>query len=321
MVLQGVFVGLHNHNPYFENFNDSVPLLLMAMNSLRIQSPTEMAAPIKFSFLVSFCSWASLAICLIGFAAQSLGLPSTSALSGVAAGFYFALLAASVLTGYKLKWIYWLCFLIVLVFSASDFNRTTVAFFIISAGFLFLKLSLQKPLRALSGMMIASFVIFISWNSLTEDSKTKRRINDLWQVSSESRTGSIGERMNEWVSIQAKVAEAGTTARWIGLGHGALYNVQYTHTVIKDYGFAHFAWALFYLRYGLSGYLFLTFFALILVWQTCKYWSYKNPVSMTVALLSMVSVLYLATYVNFVILCLGLQFLVLKKNDPLQNEP
>jgi hypothetical protein len=313
MVAQGTFVGIYNHNAPFEIFNDSVPLLLMAMNGLRIQSPTELRSTIDFSFLLKFCSLMSLSICCLGFVAKSMGLPSTAAISGVISGIYYALLIAALLTGYRIKFFYWICFFIVAGFSADDFNRTTLAFFMFSGLVLFLKYSVFSPLRAVSLIIIMSLLGAALWNFLPEDSKTKQRFTDLAQVSTESRTGSVGERMSEWVSIQEKVAQSGTTARWIGLGHGALYDVRYTFYVVRDYGFAHFAWALFYFRYGLSGYIYLGLLTIILIWQTLRYWSFSSPLQMTISLLSLMSILYLATYINFVILCMGLQFLVFGK--------
>ncbi len=313
MVIQGTFVGLYNHNAPFEIFNDSVPLLLMAMNSLRMQSPVESKLPVNFGFLIRFCSWMSLLICCFGYLAKSSGLPSTSAISGVISGIYYALFIAALLTGYRLNLFHVICFFIVAGFSADDFNRTTLAFFMFSGLILFLKYSVFNPARAILFFMAMTLLGFALWNFLPDDSKTKQRFTDLAQVSSESRTGSVGERMSEWVSIQEKVAQGGTSARWIGLGHGALYDVRYTFRVIKDYGFAHFAWALFYFRYGLSGYVYLGILTFMLIWQTYRCWSFKSPLQMTVSLLGLMSILYLATYVNFVILCMGLQFLVFGK--------
>jgi hypothetical protein len=316
MVAQGLFVGIYNHNQPFEIFNDSFPLVLMAVNALRLQSPIENKWEIDFEFLIRFCSWMSVAICVIGFIAKSiLGLLSTPAISGVIAGVYFVLMIAALLTGYRIRFIYWLCFILVLFFSASDFNRTTLAFMLLMIGAIFFKFSIYKPFMALLFMAATLTLGFGLWNFLPEDSKTKGRITDLTQASAESRTGSVGERLSEWHAIQEKVAQNGTTARWIGLGHGALYDVRYTVRVIKDYGFAHFAWALFYLRYGLSGYVYLFFLTAILLWQLVRYWSFSAPLSMSISLLSLFSLLYLATYVNFVILCMGLQFLVLNRSD------
>jgi hypothetical protein len=314
MVAQGTFVGIYNHNVPFEIFNDSVPLLLLAMNSLRMQSPAELQSPIDFPFLLRFCSFMSLSICCLGFLAKSMGLPSTAAISGVISGVYYALFVAALLTGYKLRLLYWVCFFTVAAFSADDFNRTTLAFFMFAGLVLFLKYSVFSPVRAMLLIIIMTLLGFALWNFLPDDSKTKQRFTDLAQLSSQSRTGSVGERMSEWVSIQAKVEQSGTTARWIGLGHGALYDVRYTFHVIRDYGFAHFAWALFYFRYGLSGYCYLALLTIMLIWQTLRCWSFNSSSKMTISLLSLMSILYLATYVNFVILCMGLQFLLFEKS-------
>ncbi len=322
MVAQGTFVGIYNGNVPFEIFNDSFPLLLMALNSLRFQSPAEAKYEIDFAFLIRFCSITSVVICVLGYVAKSiLGLPSTSAIAGVIVGIYVALMIAAVLTQYRIRAIYWLCFFVMLGFSADDFNRTMLAFFFISGIVIFCKLCVYKPFGALTFIASVSVLSMVFWFSLPENSKTKGRITDLTQVSAESRTGSVGERLSEWVAIQEKVARDGTTARWVGLGHGALYDVRYTVRIIKDYGFAHFAWALFYLRYGLSGYVYLFFLTAILLWQAYRYWSFSNPLAMTISLLSLLSLLYLTTYVNFVILCMGLQFLVFSKSRPITNSP
>ena len=48
MVTQGLFVGIIHHNAPFKIFNDTVPLLIIALNILRMQSHYELKKPINF---------------------------------------------------------------------------------------------------------------------------------------------------------------------------------------------------------------------------------------------------------------------------------
>lgn len=58
-------------------------------------------------------------------------------------------------------------------------------------------------------------------------------------------------------AVQEKLDTLGTEAQWLGLGFGGVYEVQFTHVMLKDYGHAHYSWVWFNLRFGRIGYLYL----------------------------------------------------------------
>lgn len=311
MIAQGVFVGLMNHNQLFEIFNDSAPLLVLILNGLRMQSLSENSKPIDFHFLLKFCTAMGLSICVIGQLSVLAGLPSRASIGTLPGGIYFPLFFAALLTYEKLPFRYVFSLFVILGLTSMDMNRTTMAFVAALGGCYVLHSLRKKPAQGIVSILLITVTLGIGWFSLPEDSGTYRRIIGLTELDFSQTTGSVGERGNEARSIQRKLTNMGETAELFGMGHGGLYEVQFTHEYLQNYGHAHYSWAMFNLRYGKTGYIYLAILTLILLFHARRNWSMSEPAALLVCLLCLQSFLYLMTYVNFVFLLAGLQFLYL----------
>lgn len=314
-ILQGIFVGIYNGNKIFEIFNDSVPLLLIVGNALRMQSYQENKRDIDFNFLLKFSSLVGMAICLTGGLGVLLHRPSSASVGGLTAGIYFPIFFAALFTNKKITIPYIMCFCIIFGLTLTDLNRTTMAFMGISSIIIIVIKFLHRPFRGLILITSALLCGLIGWGFLPKDSKTYIRIIRISEINTSDHKGSVGERQAEYDAIKTKLKDKGESTQLFGMGHGALYEVKVTHGYMKDYGHAHYSWALFNLRYGLTGYLYLLLLLFTLTLHAYKNIDLNNPAKMTVSLLCFQSILYLATYVNFVFLLSGLQFLVIKKRE------
>ena len=78
MVAHGLFVGIMNHNAPFIIFNDTVPLLMLGLNVLRMQSFAEMRRPIDIKFLFKSCVIIAAAVTFFGILAGDISIPNTA---------------------------------------------------------------------------------------------------------------------------------------------------------------------------------------------------------------------------------------------------
>lgn len=313
MIMQGVVVGVINHNPPFEIFNDTVPLLVLTLNALRMQSVSEQSRPIDFHRLFVFCSVVGLSTALAGLLAHVVGYDSSTSIGTEPSGIYFPMFFAALLTYKKVPLKLIFMFFIILALFSLNMNRTTMIFLggmaMCYAGYMLLKRPAQGIL-AIAAMLVT---MAIGWSLLPEESGTYQRIMALGDLDFTASSGSLGERANEVRSIQRKLADEGTTAELFGGGHGALYDVQFTHEFIRDHGHAHYAWALFNLRYGMTGYIYLSLLALMLLYHAWRNIDMHNPMALTITFMCLQSLLYMGTYANFIFLMAGAQFLYLAR--------
>ncbi len=309
MIIQGVVMGLLNHNKPMELINDTIPLIIFVLNALRMQSLAENRHPIDFKFLLYAISIMASIACLAGFIALQLGLPSRASAGGLTSGLYFPLFFAGLLTLKRMPIPLLAMAVLIFGFSVTDINRTTMIFIALCIAVVVLAKLRDNIVVGLASIAAIMTIGSIGWMSLPEDSMTYRRIVGLANLDTSARTGSVGERQAEYDAINVKLTSMGNTVKWLGVGHGGTYEVQYSHQYIKDYGHAHYAWAMFALRYGNMGYFYLMIFAVTIILNIYRNWTFTDPVRMGIALMSLQAALYLMTYVNFVLLCSGVQFL------------
>ncbi|GJL86232.1 MAG: hypothetical protein DHS20C02_20070 [Micavibrio sp.] len=189
---------------------------------------------------------------------------------------------------------------------------------IISSGYLAINF-VRNPVKGGTILLVAAIVVVASVSFLPDDSKTYRRITSLSEIDLTERTGSIGERQAEWDAIQIKLAEKGKTIEWFGLGFGGVYNVQFTHQYLVDYGHAHYAWAWFNLRFGKSGYIYMVMLMAALLYNMVRGGFLSNRTGIFVSFLCLQGFIYCFTHVNSVFLLSGLHFFHVpnsKKEDP-----
>lgn len=308
VIVQGIFVGLMRHNHSFEIFNDSLPLVFLVLNALRMQSLSERPNQIDFSFLLKFSTILGLAICLTGYAAVSLGLPAISSLGGLPGGIYFPLIFSAIIAGARPSLPTLIAFTIILTLTISNMNRTTLIFILCITGYITYLNFRKSPVYGITLCLAVCFAFSMVWFTLPKESGIHTRIIGLTELNFSATKGSVGERGQEFRAINQKLDYEGEIFKWVGLGHGALYEVSLTHEFKKDYGHAHYSWAMFKLRYGYLGYIYLFLMAMVLMINAYKNWNRYVPSSLLISLICVQCLLYLGTYVNFVFLLSGLPF-------------
>lgn len=295
MIAHGIFVGFVNKNHIFEIFNDTVPLLMIAINILRMQSFGE-PNNINLKRLLTISSWISLLQIL------------TSVGSGWPLPFsfiYFSIFITAILTSERVSKYQVLIFLVYCVLALPDWNRTTLISVLIIIFSILIKSILSKPLKALFIAGVTIIVIGLLQTTIPDDSRLRARLNS--NIDFSSRTGSVGERQAEWEAIKTTLKQKGIFYEWCGLGMGGTYTVKFTHKYNEDYGHAHYSWAWFTLRFGNLGLIYMTFLFYLLIY-IAKDIMMADGLKILMALLAIFSIFYMFTYVNGVWLTSGLIF-------------
>lgn len=316
LIGHGLVVGILSNNRPFEIINDTIPLLMIALNILRFQSYEEMKNPIDFKFLLYFCTIVATIFCLIGFLAVKAGRPSVA---NVPVGpVFYPLFFAGLIMVRPFPKILLPLFAVTFVLSLPEMNRTSIAFAgLVLGGYSALEV-IKNPSKGILLICGLGLLVSVSWMLLPEDSKTYNRIVGLAEIDFSKRTGSVGERQEEYDAIREMLERKGQTSQLVGAGFGGLYEAQFTHKYVEDYGHAHYAWAWFNLRYGAIGYFYLGIFASFLAFNILKGFLASNALGLFIAFLCMFGLLYCLTYVNAVFLSSGLHFLHLR---PKEQEP
>lgn len=305
MIAQGLFVGIMNQNQPFVILNDTIPLLMIALNILRFQSLKEYK-PIDFEFLLKACTLLSIGTCSFGLAADLSGKPSLPSV-GNGTIFWPLILSAVFLLRPFPKWIGLSAF-IMLALTVAELNRTTIAFLGGTISIYAVICLVKRPAMGLTFTMILSVLLAIVSVSIPEDSGTYRRIVGLYDLDIDSRTGSIGERQAEMDAVQLKLDSIGPSAQWLGLGFGGLYEVHHTHQYLTDHGHAHYSWVWYNLRFGLIGYIYLVIMVAMLFYNAYISLKKLTPEGVFIGLLCINSLIFCVTYVNSIFLISGITF-------------
>ena len=305
LIAHGLFIGLINGNKPFIIFNDTVPILMMALNILRMQSLEEIKNPINFDFLLKGCVLLAATNVAITFIAD----PTRVSLGNTSL-FYASMLAAFLLLRPFPKWLLPII-IITFLMTIGVFNRSAMLFIAIVLTTYLGYTLLHRPVYTVSVGVIMMIAAFVIWNTLPKDSGTYKRITNISKIDLSARKGSIGERQQEQDQVNVALKKKGPTSQWVGLGFGGLYEMQSTHEYIRDYGHAHYSWVWFNLRYGKIGYFYLIIFSGTIVLSLIRNIQLKTPTSFFVSFLCLLSMIYLFTYVNSIWLLSGLSFLYL----------
>lgn len=308
MVAHGLFVGVLRHNPPFVILNDTIPLLMIGLNILRMQSAAEYK-PIDFKFLFYAVLFFAASTCFMGFFGRLAGRPTQPGM-GNAAMFLPLVCAAAIMLRPMPKWV---IFVIVLMLGlvAGDLNRTTMTFiFLVISGYVAVKL-IKAPVLGVVLVVSAIMALSVAWMFVPTDSNTYRRIVALQNLDLKQRTGSVGERQAEWDAIRTELREKGRTIEWVGLGFGGLYEVKFTHEYMRNYGHAHYSWSWFSLRYGKSGFIYLAILLAVLSYNLWQGLRTRTEESLFVGFMCLIALLFCVTHINSVWLLSGVQFFYL----------
>jgi hypothetical protein len=303
MCMHGLVVGVYLHNKPFEMFNDLIPLLMIFLHTLRVQSFSEQQT-IHIERLLKEVTVIAFTSCCILFISKMLGNPSWPKLG--ATTIFLPLFFAGLFFFKSFpKWV-GVCSIIMILMSLDNFNRTSMLFLLlITLIYLFITL-IQSPGRGLIVIGITAICACMIMLVLDKNSPTYQRIEGISRIDGDRTTGSVGERNSEWLAINAKLRHQGETIHWLGLGLGGLYEVAFTHEYIKDYGHAHYGWAWFKLRFGKLGYVYLTIFLMVIAYNALAIFRHRDALGCFISLLSIYCLLYVVTYVNAIFLLSGI---------------
>lgn len=306
MIGHGLLVGVYMHNQPFVIFNDTVPLLMIALNILRMQSTAEGTEPVDcyrllkdVVVLLGFASLCSLAAYVLGRPAQ-LALDQST--------IFYPLFFAVLCTRKNIPlWIFGGA-AVLAAMSLTDMNRTSLLFIVLAFSVYMFLQTIKSPVRMLGLVALGFVVLGIGIMFVPQDSKTYQRITGIEHINTGERTGSVGERWAERDAVQAKLDRLGQEAQWFGLGFGGLYEVSRTHEYLTNYGHAHFSWVWFNLRFGMVGQLYLFLMVALFFYNVyCGLWR-AGTLGFFIAFINILCILYCLTYVNAVFLLSGIGF-------------
>ncbi|MBX2834030.1 MAG: hypothetical protein KTR28_03565 [Micavibrio sp.] len=307
IIAQGIATGIFYNNAPFVIFNDTVPLLIMALNILRMQSLSEREIKPDFMYIAKICMALALATTIIGFAGQQIGRPTVPVPGNLT---LFLPLCAALLFSKNRK-PYWMIGAIAFMFAIyfTEFNRTSLAFILLAIGGFTAVQCLKSPIKGVyvGAAVIATIAILAV--TLPTDSKIYQRIDGLINIDLSKRTGSVGERQAENDAVKYKLEKMGSTAQWFGSGFGGLYRVKFTHQWMESYGHAHYAWTWFNLRYGKLGMLYLLIMIGVLAYNGFRSFLFRDANGYLIGFLCLECLIYVFTYVNSIFLLSGLPFL------------
>lgn len=318
MMVQGILVGLAWGNGLSRIAIDTINVLVVVLNVLYFSDDRALRG-FDFDRLELKAQIFSVSIIVLGALGKVVNPRSDISLGATApAAVALAILFAGVLIKGKRPrpLIRWAVIVFVTMVTVPDWNRTTLTFVAVVSLLFWFRLFPVRPVRALMIIFVGAMVGYFSVSLLPEDSPLAKRLEGLQHVDLSKRTGSIGEREAEMDAIGAKLHWMGPTAEILGAGHGAKYDVQYTWQYITDYSNAHYSWALFDLRWGLVGYVYLALWALFLAWSAARNILSQRPEVLMAALLCIWNLGYLGTYAYFTFFIGGLPFLLFRKLSP-----
>ncbi len=314
LVLHGLFLGVGWHNNTVKVATDTIPLFVGAINIL-LACQVDAYKNFNFNRVEVLNVTFALIMLTLGIIALLVGRAPNGGLgSAVSTTVSIAIIAVS----FWRRNVFGIKFLIInfaiLSVSAPFFNRTTLALIIIAALIVFYKNIIKSPLKLYLSitLMVGGFVCVPL--IVPPDSPLGRRIHELGdseelEQQKKTGTGSIGDRFEEWSIIQEKLSQGGPIAKIFGFGHGAIYYIMMDGYYNPTYSNAHYGWALFELRYGYCGFLYLAIYAALIMANVARNKNCTDNFDRFIILICIGAILYIFSYMAFDILIFGLQFM------------
>lgn len=321
LAFHGLLLGIGWNNSPVKIATDTIPLLVGAINILLA---CELKAYQGFSCarLEAVNLVFALIMVIVGVIAFRSGRLSVISLGGAeSSAVSLSIIAVSFWRRKHLGVVFVTLNLAILAITAPFITRTILAFVIVITVILFFTNIVKSPLRLyLFFLLIGAFSVCAPM-LIQPDSPLGRRIQDLnseeLQQQRDSGTGSIGDREEEWTVIKKKISDDGDLARMFGLGHGAVYDIDIDGITSTEYSNAHYGWALFYLRYGYFGFIYLMIYTIFIMLSFMRNMNSNDDFNRFIALLCVAALLYIFTFMAFNILLFGLQFM--HKRQPAQS--
>lgn len=310
LCVHGFLIGIGWGNNFVKIVTDSVPLFVASMN---IVLSCHTCAYKNFAFgrieKVNI-AFASIMV-IVGVIAVYAGRPSVVSLgSAVTTTISMTIMGVSIWRRPILNIPILLLYLSVLIIIAQNFNRTTLVFLLIMSTILFAAKVITYPIRLYISFLLIGGIVVSTPMIIPPDSPLARRIEGLTASDVEEGKGSIGERDAESKAIDKQISRHHLLGEMLGLGHGATYEMVFSNGYAPEkYSNAHYGWALFKLRYGYIGYMYLLIFVIFLVVNVIRNARSNDDFNRIVMFLGIGGVIYIFTYMAFNIILSGLQFM------------
>ena len=312
MIFHGLIVAFCWHNKPSKVFTDTVPVLVAALN-IAFLNTSGAFENFSFKRLQKVVWIFAVVMVSVGILAVIVhrGQEITFGGSG-SEPICMSIMLASMAT--KSKFTVWDLALLTFVIAPTVpfINRTTLAVFLIVFTFLVIPRLIRDPKQLYFSIFLLIAAGAAAYVFVPSDSKVVTRITGLADKASSSGNetgGSLYERQAEWEAINEKLAHLGLAAQLFGYGPGGVYIVQFTGGLIPDnYSHAHFSWALFKLRYGYIGFVYLGCYAILVLLNILSHFRRRDSLSRLILVIDIWCIVYLFTYAFFNFLVSGLQF-------------
>ena len=313
LMLHGLLLGIGWGNSPAKVATDTIPLFVGAMNIFLSCGPTAYKN-LNFARVEKINIIFAVVMLTVGLIAVRAGRPSIVSLGGAeSTTVSLSIIAVS----FWRRKVFGLKFLAanlaILVVPAPFLNRTTLAFIIIAASVVFFKNIVKSPLKLYISILFMVSAAISAPLLIQPDSPLGRRIeglnSDNLQQQEAAGVGSIGDRDEEWAMIQKKINDRGQIAKIFGLGHGAVYDIVIDGVSSTTYSNAHYGWALFDLRYGYLGFVYLFIYVGLILANVVRNVSSQMNFNRVIFFICIGATLYIFTYMAFNVLIAGLQFM------------
>lgn len=314
LAIHGLLVGVGWQNKPAKIATDTIPLFVAGVNII-LACQSEAYKDFNFARVEGINITFSIVMIVVGIISVHIGHSKIVSLGGaLSTAVSVAIIVTSIWRRGRFSIIFVVTNLVILMVIAPSFNRTTVALLVVLCTMLFYSTIIVYPVRLYFLLLLIGGAAVLTPLVVPPGSPLARRIEGLNSSNIEQQnqegTGSIGERIAEWSAIKKKISKNGRFAEIFGLGHGAVYDVGFTQgQASPNYSNAHFGWALFYLRYGYFGFIYLLMFAILMAANIYRNVRSKNNFDRMVLILCLAGIIYIFTYMAFNIILSGLQFM------------
>ena len=314
LAIHGFLIGVGWHNKPAKIATDTIPLFVAGVNII-LACQLEAYKDFNFARIEGINVTFSIVMIVVGIISVHIGHSKIVSLGGaVSTAVSVAIICTSIWRRNKFSIIFVVTNLAIFIIIAQSFNRTTGATLVVVFTMLFFSTFVVYPIRLYILLLLIGGALVLTPLVVPPGSPLARRIEGLNSSNIEQQnqegTGSIGERIAEWSAIKKKISENGRFAEIFGLGHGAVYDFVLTQgPASQNYSNAHFGWALFYLRYGYCGFIYLLMFAFLMAANIYRNVRSKNNFNRVVLILCVAGIIYIFTYMAFNIILSGIQFM------------
>lgn len=313
LATHGLLIGVGWQNNPAKIATDTIPLFVAGVNII-LACQLEAYKNFNFARVERINITFSIVMIIVGIISVHIGHSKIVSLGGaLSTTVSISIIVTSIWTRNRFSAIFVVTNLVIFIVIAPSFNRTTGAMLLVISTMLFFSTIIVSPVRLYFLLVLIEGAVVLTPLVVPPGSPLARRIEGLNSSNVERQnqegTGSIGERIAEWSAIKKKISQNGRFAEIFGLGHGAVYLAFPQGQASPNYSNAHFGWALFYLRYGYCGFIYLLMFAILMAENIYRNVRSKNNFNRMVLILCVAGIIYIFTYMAFNIILSGLQFM------------